>query len=176
MIKNKFKNKFKNFNSGFSLLEILIYVSILSIIVVIVSSTFVSLSRGRGQSMARNEVNNAIRFSTELLRQDIKNASVVSVPTTGSTSSTLTLTRGGTVIIYDVSGGSLRRQEGINNPVNLTNSSVTVSTPVFTRIENTNTLFSDTDISLKINMTFSYNSTSPDWAYSTSMQTAVDIY
>ena len=170
MIKDKYKNKFKNFKSGFSLLEILIYVSILSIIVVIVSSTFISLSRGRGQSAARSEVNNAIRFSTELLRQDIKNASVITVPTTGSTSSTLTLTRGGVVIVYDVSGGVLRRQEGVNTPINLTNSSVSVSAPLFTRIENTNTLFGDTDVSLKINMTFSYNSNNPDWIYSTSLQ------
>jgi len=176
MIKDKYKNKFRNFKSGFSFLEILIYVSILSIIVVIVSNTFVSLSRGRGQSGARSEVNNAMRFSTELLRQDIKNASVITVPATGSTSSTLTLTRGGVIIVYDVSGGALRRQEGTNTPINLTNSNVLVSAPLFTRIENTNTLFSDTDVSLRINMTFSYNSNNPDWIYSTSLQTAVGLY
>ena len=161
---------------GFSLLELLIYVAILSGLVVIISSTFISLSKGNGQSQAKSEVNGAIRFATELLRQDLKNASAVSVPTAGTPSATLTLTRGGVTIIYDISGGILRRKEGAASPVNVTNSNITVSTPTFTRIENTNTVFSTTNVSIKINMTFAYNSNSSDWTYSASLQTTVSLY
>ena len=161
---------------GFSLLELLIYVAILSGLVVVISSTFISLSKGNGQSQAKSEVNSAIRFATELLRQDLKNASAVTVPSVGTPSATLTLTRGGVTIIYDVSGGILRRKEGAADPVNVTTSSVTVSAPVFTRIENTNTVFSTTNVSIKINMTFAYNSNSSDWTYSASLQTTVSLY
>ncbi|MEK6877199.1 MAG: type II secretion system protein [Thermoproteota archaeon] len=161
---------------GFSLLELLVYIAILSILVIVISNTFISLSKGRGQSQAKSEVHSAIRFATELLRQDIKNASVITTPISGGSSSTLTLTRGGVTIVYDTLGGILRRKEGVAPPVDVTNSSIFVNTPTFTRIENTNVVFSATDITIKINMMFSYNSTSPDWNYSTSLQTTVNLY
>lgn len=168
--------KRKKLISGFSLLELLIYVTILSVLVVVVSNTFIALSKGNGQSNARSEVNSAIRFATELLRQDLKNASAVSVPIAGTPSGTLTLTRAGVTIVYDISGGILRRKEGTADPVNITNSNITVSTPTFTRIENTNLVFSRTNVAVKINMTFGYNSNSPDWAYSASLQTTASLY
>lgn len=175
MPEQKTKKK-RGFMSGFSLLELLIYLTILSILVVVISNTFISLSRGNGQSQAKSEVNSAIRFATELLRQDLKNASVISTPASPSSSGTLTLTRSGVTIVYDVSGGSLRRKEGVADPTNITNSNIFVSTPTFTRIENTNSVFNTANITIKINMTFGYNSTSPDWAYSTSLQTTVNLY
>jgi len=165
--------------SGFTLLELLIYISILSILVVVVSSTFISLSKGRGQSQARSEVDNSIRFVSELLRQDLKNASVVSSPSlTGDLNSTpiLTLTRGGVVIIYDVLNGSIRRKEGGASPVNLTNSNISVNTPTFTRIENSNSSFLTKNVSIKIYITFNYKSTGSDWIYATSLQTTVNLY
>lgn len=167
-------------NKGFSLLELLIYISILSILVVVISNTFISLSRGNGQSQARSEVNNSIRFATELLRQDLKNASAVATPSLGTPSSTISLTRSiadvPTTIVYDISAGILRRKEGAASPSNITSSNISVSAPTFTRIENTNPVFSTTNVTIKINMTFNYNSTSPDWTYSSSLQTAVDLY
>ena len=171
MLKNKIQKK-----SGFTFLELLIYISILSVLTVVVSSTFISLSKGSGQSQAKSEVNSAIRFTSELLRQDLKNASAISVPSAPGSSSTLTLTRGGVTIIYDVSSGALRRKEGTASPVNITNPNISAGTPTFTRVENTNSVFSTTSVSVKVNMTFSYNSTSPDWAYYTSLQTTVDLY
>ena len=164
------------YKGGFTLLELLLYIAILGILMVVISNMFISLSKGSGQSQARNEVDTSIRFATELLRQDIKNASSISVPASGGSSSTLTLVRNSTTIVYDISAGVLRRQEGVASPVSVTNPNITVSTPTFTRIENINTLFSRTNIAIKINMTFGYNSTSPDWSYSTSLQTTVNMY
>jgi prepilin-type N-terminal cleavage/methylation domain-containing protein len=161
---------------GFSLFELLIYITILSILVVAISNTFISLSRSRGQSQAKAEVNSAIRFATELLRQDIKNASAISTPSLGTPTGTLTLTRAGVTIVYDISSGVLRRKEGAASPINVTTANITVSTPTFTRLENTNTLFSTTDISIKIAMTFSYAGTGVGWNYSDSLQTVVAVY
>ncbi len=179
MKKNNLKQKIQN-NRAFSLLELLIYISILSVVVVIISNSFISLSRGQGQAQARSEVDRDISFATELLRQDIKNASIVSVPDTVGTSPSLTLTRSildvPTTIIYDVSNGVLRRKEGAAVAVNVTNPNIIVSTPTFTRIENTNTVFNKTQVTIKVNMTFSYNNTSSDWIYSTSLQTAISLY
>ena len=173
-MKLRIKNK-KIKNEGFSLLELLIYVTILSIIVVIISNTFAILSKGRAQSQARSEVDSSIRFANEIIRQDLKNASAVSTPAMGTPSSTLSLTRGGVVIVYDVVGGILRRKEGDALPVNVTNINVLVGAPVFTRIENTNLVFGSTDLAIKISMTFNYNSASADWVYSASLQSTVNL-
>ena len=170
------KKPISSLKSGFSLLELLIYITILSILMVVISNSFISLSKGQGQTQARSEVDASIRFANELIRQDLKNASIVSVPTLGVPSTSLTLTRGGVVIVYDVSGGILRRKEGLATPVNVTDLNITVSNPTFTRIENTNTVFNKTNIAIKIFMTFSYNSTSSDWTYSTSLQNTVSLY
>lgn len=176
MKKNILKQKIQKKN-GFSLLELLVYIAILSILVVVVSNIFISISKSRGQSQAKTEVNSSVRLVTELIRQDIKNASVVSVPASaGSSGSSLTLTRGGVTIIYDVSSGVLRRKEGAATAINITNSNISVDTLTFTRIENPNAVFGTTDISIKINMTFRYNGNSPDWTYSTSSQTVVGLY
>lgn len=169
-----------NTREGFSLLELLIYISILSILVVIISNTFIALSRGSGQSQARGEVDSSIRFAAELIKQDIKGASAITTPVTGGSGPSLTLTRsiGGTptTVTYDVVAGVLRRTEGVAAPVNITNSNITVSSPTFTRVENTNSFFGTTDISVRINMSFAYNSTSPDWSYATSLQTVAGLY
>lgn len=163
-------------NMGFSILELLLYIAILSILVVLITNTFITLSRGTGQSQARSEVDAAIRFASELIKQDIKNASTITTPATGGTSTTLSLVRGGVAIVYDVSAGALRRKEGAATPVNVTSPVILVGTPTFTRLENTNTVFSTTTVSLKVMFNFSYNSTSPDWSYTTSLQTSTDLY
>lgn len=160
---------------GFSLFELLIYIAVLSAIVVVISNILISLSRSNGQSQARSEVNSSIRFANELLRQDIKNASIITTPASGTSSSSLNLTRNGVVISYDVLNGVLRRtKDGVLSSV--TNSNISVDNLNFTRIENTNTEFSKTNISIKVNMTFRYNSTSPDWVYSTSLENTVSLY
>ena len=139
------------------------------------SNMFISLSKGNGQSQAKNEVNSAIRFATELIRQDLKNASVISTPSTGvPTSSSLTLTRGGVSIVYDVTNGTLRRTEN-GTTTNITNTNISVGTPTFTRTENTNSIFNITSVSINATMVFSYNSTSPDWNYSATLDTSVNL-
>lgn len=162
---------------GFSLLELLIYLAILSVLVVVIANIFISLSKSNGQSQAKSEVNGAIRFASELLRQDVKNASVITVPSAGAgtTSSSLTLTRDGHTIVWDTSAGILRRSlDGAIS--NITNINVLVGTPTFTRIENANQVFGTTNVSIEVNMSFSYNSASPDWAYTDSLQTTINSY
>ena len=176
IVKKKFQAFSYRKNEGFSLLELLIYISILSVLMVIIANTFISLSRGNGQSQARSEVDSTLRFATELVRQDIKNASAVTTPATGSSSSSLVLTRGGATIVYDVVNGTLRRTVNAGTPQNITGPNIIVSTPTFIRIENTNMVFNVTDISIQILMTFAYNSTSPAWSYSATLQSTVNLY
>ncbi len=118
-------SKFKIQNSahrGFSLFELIIYVAILSGVMVIIANTLISLSKGRGQAQARSEVNSAIRFATERIRQDLKSATStlpITTPILGETSSTLKfVTSSSTAITYSVVGGQLVRNVGSYNTWN----------------------------------------------------------
>jgi len=158
---------------GFSLFELIIYMAILSGLMVVVSGSFLSLSKGRGQSQARNEVQSSIRFATERLRQDIKSASAVSIPSAGSASSTLSLTISGTQVLYDVATGTLRRKEGAASVVSVTGATILVDAPAFTVISNYNERLQATTTAVQIAMTFRYNASSTDWTYANTLRTSV---
>jgi Tfp pilus assembly protein PilW len=160
---------------GFSLFELLIYIAILSGLMVIVSSSFLSLSKGRAQAQGRSEVQASIRFATERLRQDIKSASAVSVPSSGAASSTLSLLISGTTVTYDMATSTLRRKEGAATPVAITGNSVLVTVPSFSVISNYNSRLQATTTAVQILMTFMYNASSTDWTYSNTLRTSVTL-
>lgn len=159
---------------GMSLLELLLYIAILSGLMVVVSDAFISLSKGRGQAEARSEVNSAIRFAAERVKQDIKNASAISTPSLGTPASTLSLTVSGLPVVYDTLGGVLRRTEG-GITASTTGSFVSVDTPLFTRFENYNSVLNATTTTIQTEMTFRYNSASTDWAYSDTLRTTASM-
>ena len=159
---------------GMSLLELLLYIAILSGLMVIVSDAFITLSKGRGQSEARSEVNSAIRFAHEHIKQDVKNASALSTPVLGTPSNTINLTVSGVPVVYDVLGGVLRRTEnGVT--ASTTGSTVAVDAPIFTRLENYNSVLKATTTALQTTMTFRYNASSTDWVYSDTLRTTASF-
>lgn len=159
---------------GISLLELLIYIAVLSGLMVVVSDAFISLSKGRGQAEARNEVNSAIRFAAERIKQDVKNATAVSVPAFGTPANTLSLTVLGVPVVYDVLGGVLRRTED-SVTASTTGSLVSVDTPIFTRLENYSTALKATTTAIQTVITFRYNSSSSDWTYSDTLRTTATL-
>lgn len=159
---------------GMSLLELLIYIAILSGLMVVVSDAFISLSKGRGQAEARSEVNSAIRFVSERIKQDVKNASIVSTPIFGTPASTLGMTVSGVPVVYDVLGGVLRRTEN-GVAASTTRNTVVVDTPTFTRLENYNSVLNATTTAIQTSITFRYNAPSTDWTYSDTLRTTASI-
>lgn len=161
---------------GISLLELLIYIALLSGLMVVVSDAFILLSKGRGQSEARSEINSAIRFAGELIKQDVKNATAVSAPALGTPGSTLSLTVSGNTILYDMLDGVLRRKVNAGAPEAVTGSYVTVDVPTFTRIENNNSIsgvLNATTTAIQVAMTMRYNADGGDWTYEDSLRTTV---
>mgnify|MGYP001562309999 CR=1 FL=1 len=160
---------------GVTLLELLIYVAVFSGIAVVVADTFLSIAKARGQSEARAEVNSAIRFATELVRQDLKAATALATPALGTPSATLVATVAGATVTYDVVSGQLRR-----NAVAVTGSLIFVDTPSFTRLENYNSVvgvtgFGATTTAVSVLMTFRYNASSTDWTYADTLRTTVTL-
>lgn len=159
---------------GMSLLELLLYVAILSGLMVIVSDAFISLSKGRGQAEARSEINSAIRFVAERIKQDVKNASAISAPVLGAPATTLSMTVSGVPVVYDVLSGVLRRTEN-SITASTTGSFVYVAVPTFTRLENYNLVLKATTTAIQTSMTFSYNASSTDWVYSDTLRTTATL-
>ncbi len=154
-------------------MELLIYVAM-----VVVSDAFLSLSRGKGQSEARSVVNSAIRFATEKISQDLRQASSVTEPVLGTPSSDLIITVSGSTVTYCISSAKLRRQvNGVcdDSSETVTSDKVAVTGITFTRLENTNITLSETAISVTVNISARYDSTNPDLQYSTNKNITVSL-
>jgi len=160
---------------GMSLLELLIYIAILSGLMVVVSDAFLTLSKGRGQAEARSEVNATLRFAQEKIRQDIKNATTVNVPVSGTASSTLDITVGGVSVVYNILQGQVWRNEGVATSTAITGTEVYIYDMNFNRVENYNSTLAATTTAVQTAMSARYNATSTDWTYSDSLRTTVTL-
>ena len=161
---------------GVSLIELLIYIALLSVILLVISSAFISISKTGGVVDARTEVNSNARFAVNKIIQDVKSASAVSVPTiVGGTAVTLQLTVSGDTILYDVSAGQLRRKVNAGAAEPVTSNLVTVSTPTFTRLENYNSVFQATTTTIGVNMTITHVNTGSDYIYSSTINTTAAL-
>lgn len=160
---------------GFSLFELLIYMAILAGLMVVITNSMFSLSRGRGIVQAKSEVNATSRQITEILRQDIKAAASVSTPTPGNSSSTLILVGATGSTRYSMSNGVLNKFSPDGSTTTLNSSSTYVGVPAFTVLSNYNSRLQATTTAVQIVIPVSYNSSSTDWAYSNTLRTTATI-
>lgn len=164
---------------GFSLFELLVYIAILSIVSLTIAGIFIYITKGRGQSESRSEVSSNLRFAVEKITQDLRYASSVLTPASASATSTILIfNSGGSTFSYCVAEGFLRRQAGGScdqNSETITSDSVTMSNLLFTRLENTNNVLGKTMVSIKISLTASYNSTSPEWEHTETKITTISL-
>jgi prepilin-type N-terminal cleavage/methylation domain-containing protein len=180
MFLSKFKilnSKFLNPQRGFSLLELLLYIAVISIITLVLSSTLISIYYGRGAAESRMEVNADLNYVFNRLGQDLKAGSVatISIPSLiGATSSVLTFIAQGAEITYDIDGGKVRRTADAVSQY-ITGDDVAVDSLLFTRIENTNVTLSKTFISISVAMQAHYNGTSSDKQFTESKQTTFTL-
>jgi prepilin-type N-terminal cleavage/methylation domain-containing protein len=161
----------RNGQRGFSLLEMLVYVSLVAVLALFLSGTIVTLLKSRGATESQSDVHDSLRFAEEKITQDIRSATTLTTPgTAGTTATTLVMTVAGSTITYDVSGGVLRRQVNASAPVNVTSTGISVTSANFTRFENTNPSLAKTVVSIQAALVFANGSTSPDKQYSETKQ------
>lgn len=163
---------------GFSLLELLIYIALISILSVSLVNVFISVNKGAGNNTARTAVDSNLRFAFEKIEQDIHSASAVVTPASaGATSTSLVLSINGNTTTYSVVGGQLQRQVNVLTPDTITDATVVVNTTtiplVFARFENNNAVFASSSASVQIQMNIRYGGTSPDMQYNETKKTTV---
>jgi prepilin-type N-terminal cleavage/methylation domain-containing protein len=173
------QNPHKKHIRGFSLIELIIYIALLSTLSLAVASAFLSFNRGRGQVTARSEVNTNLRFAIEKITQDLNEASAVLVPSTpGLATTTLSINTGGVNVVYCVISAQIRRGTGgvcDASSETITSSAVSVATSTFTRMENTNTVLNQTISGIIIDIGIRYNGTNPDTRYDAAMRSTVNL-
>jgi type II secretory pathway component PulJ len=161
---------------GFTLMELTLYLSILVIMSAIIANIFILLNKGGSNVEAKSELNSNFHFTVEKMKRDIYSATAVNTPATASaTSTTLDLTVDGQSVKYTVTGTQISRQIATQTPDYITTDLIKINSLIFTKLENTNTVLNKKRVSIEINISGSYNSTSPDLNYSQQQKTTVSL-
>jgi prepilin-type N-terminal cleavage/methylation domain-containing protein len=122
---------------AFTLIELLIYIAILSLVLVSITGFFLNIISGDIKESSYQEVQQNGRFAMAKITQEIKKAIGINIPVLGSSSSSLSLvmaTPGLNPTIFDISGGKLRITQGSSAPVELTTDQVIVNNLQFTNL------------------------------------------
>ncbi len=143
---------FRHTIKGFTLVEMVLYVSLCSIILLIISMMLSSLLGSRVRSQVITEVNQQGFQVMHLITQTVRNGRSIQTPAPGATSQTLSLTTASPILnptIFSVSSSTFFIQEGGKAPVALTNSRIRISSLTFQNISST----SSTDKVLRVSFT-----------------------
>ena len=130
IIKIKKNNAISTGKQGFTLVEVLLYVIILSAMTLTISVLLFLIfqSRVKGQTIAEVEQNG--QRIMQIVTQTIRNADSITSPAIGTSASSLTLvvpTGAKSPTIFDLSGSVFRVKEGVGTNIALSNSRVVVS-------------------------------------------------
>ncbi|MFS8130468.1 MAG: type II secretion system protein J [Candidatus Dojkabacteria bacterium] len=143
---------------GFSLVETLLYIAIMSTVVVALVS-FLSVNQN---TAARNQTINEVEQNgaqiMQLITQTIRNSTSITGPVVGTPGSTLTLVVSDgakSPTIFDLTLGAIRIKEGTGTAFSISSNRVTASALTFTNLKPG----SQKD-SIKIQFTLTYNNSS----------------
>jgi Tfp pilus assembly protein PilW len=125
---------------GFTLVEMILYVSVCSILLLTISTFLSFLLGARIRSQAITEVNQQGFRAMNLIALTIRNGRSIEEPLIGNSSSRISLTTKDPLLnptVFDVASGTLRIKEGVGAPIVLTNSHVVVSGLSFQNLSST---------------------------------------
>ncbi len=135
----KKKPQYKNNNlgvslTGFTLVEIVLYVTIFMGILIASSSIFNTAIQSRVKSQTISEVEQQGAQAVQAMTQTIRNATAINSPGTGANATSLSVNvvaGANSPTIFDLSGGQLRIKEGVASALPLNNTRVTASSLIF---------------------------------------------
>lgn len=151
-------SRFKIYERGFTLVEVILYVSIASVMLTLISIFIAATLESRVKSQTIAEVEQGGAQALDVIVQTIRNSVNVNTPATSTTGATLSL---GVIdplknpTIFDLSIGRLRITEGVGAPVEITNPKISVTNLSFSNLSKTNT-----PGSIRVEFTVSHNNPS----------------
>lgn len=117
-------NKNLKSNSGYTLMELILYISLFSIMIAGISISFSLFFDSKIKNQTITEVDQEGAQVLEIITQTIRNANNVNSPIIGSSDGTLSLGVDNIVLnptIFSLSGGEIKVTEGLNPEISLTN-------------------------------------------------------
>lgn len=139
---DKYRTEKRNNSAGFTLVEILLYVSIISVMLTVISIFMFSVLQSQAKFKTISEVDQQGIQIVQSITQSIRNANSITVPSQGATEQTLTLGFLDSVknpTVFNSDGTNIQIKEGINSIFPLTNSKVIISGLSFSNVSKTNT-------------------------------------
>lgn len=127
---------------GFTVVELLLYVSMCAILILAISVFLAVLLSARAKNQSAAEVEQQGARALGVIVQTLRNADNINSPAIGVTGASLSLnTYSGALnpTVFDLSGGTLRVTEGTGSPVALTNSKIAISNLSFQNLSYANT-------------------------------------
>ena len=118
------------FLTGFTLIELLLYLAVVPFILLSISAFFFSFPEARVKNQTIMEVEEQGAFVMNHITQTIRNAKATTSPLPGSSAASLSLDAvqaADDPTIFDLSNSAVRITEGLQSPIVLTNSHITVS-------------------------------------------------
>lgn len=151
-ISNKQNNKNQQ---GFTLIELMLYIGILSIFIIVVSQFMYIFVRSQAKNQVISEVEQQGQQMMNLITQTLRNSQSVSSPTKGNTDSSITVDVfdvASDPTIFALSGTVLQITQGANLPMSLSNSHILVSDLEFENVSK-----GKGPTTIKVNFTIDYN-------------------
>jgi len=142
---------------GFTLVELLLYVSLIGVVVMAAMALLSVLQGQRVRSQVILEVESQGEAAMRTITQTVRNATGINSPGEGVSASSLSVSVPSGALsptVFDLSSGVLRITEGAGSAVSLTNSRVTVSSLTFDNLSR-----SGTPGTVRISFVLSYNAT-----------------
>jgi prepilin-type N-terminal cleavage/methylation domain-containing protein len=169
LIKN-LKLKIHNSNKGFTLIELAVYLGILSILLLILSSFFNSAMDTLLQTQATAPIEQDSKFILNRLMYDITNADNLTSPINlGDQGSTLQVVRNGTTYTYTLTNNNLTINDGAGTDV-LNSPQASISGLLFKRIG-----YAAEKPTVQINFTITSIATAKSGKDTQSFQTTVSL-
>jgi hypothetical protein len=166
-IKN-IKEKIGNL-AGFTTIEILIYITIFSVLAIFLVSLLTTFTRVEIKQVGSREVVGQTGFVSSIIQDTVKRSSLIDMPF-GQATSVITLRMASSSLdptsIY-ASSGVIYLKQGTDNPISLTSNNVKV-----TSFSATKHNISGSSV-LEVNLSLEYNSPNPASNFSQSLQFAV---
>lgn len=126
---------------GFTLIEVLLYLAMLSVFIVVIASFWQGLMDVTQKGKAMNTVNTEGQFMMTKILQKIRESESITSPLAGNSASSLNLANQNLVLnptIMEFNNGSIRISEGVTPFASLNSGEVVVSNVSFTNNTATN--------------------------------------
>lgn len=142
MYRTSMKISFAAGQKGYTLIELLLYISVVGLLLVGVSLFFALTADARIKNQSISEVNQQGQAAMDIITQTVRNADSISVPATAASGSQLTLvvpTSANSPTVFNLSGTVLQIKEGTAATIALTNSKVQVTSLSFKNLSRAST-------------------------------------